>query len=671
MPTTVLPPRYEVRLEKNVLIPMADGTLIAADLHRPAAPGRFPVVLEYLPYRKDDLMAYRQQRHHYFAQHGFACAWADIRGTGASGGVADDEYTRQEQQDACAIIAWLAEQPWSNGKVGMTGISYGGFNALQVAMLRPPALKAIIPAYATDDRYTDDVHYSAGGALRCYELMDYPLYMVAMNALPPHPEVAGERWAGLWQEHLRNEPWVLRWLDEQVDGPYWRQGSLRPDYGAIEAATLMICGWADCYRNWPLRTYAQLRCPKKVILGPWGHQWPNLAYPGPRIDDLAECIRWFGQWLSDDEIGVSATPPIALYVQSYHQPGPELAEAPGAWRALEDWPPPGTATRSLFLGDGTLHEAAPPGDGRDDLEYLPTVGLCAPVECYGGHSPGLHPLDQRADEAYSLLYTTAPLTEDLEVIGYPLAVLHAAATAQVAFFGVKISDVAPDGRSTLVTRGLLNATRRHGLERPQPLQPGHLYELRVELDCCAWRFDRGHRLRVAIAGSDWPNIWPSPEASTHSIYRGPARPSRLELPVAPAARLAVPEFGPPPELPILAPVEASGGAFEIVESYHEQSVTVHSDSGAYRYLLPHDGTTLADRLSWDVTASRTHPERVSARGKQVYALAWAGGEIGVEAAMTVSSTRQDFHVVIDLSVTVDDAPHAQRQWTRTIPRQLL
>lgn len=671
MPTTSVPPRYRVRLEKNVLIPMADGTLIAADLHLPDAPGRFPVVFEYLPYRKDDLMAYRQQRHHYFAERGFACAWVDIRGTGASGGVATDEYTRQEQEDACAIIAWLAEQSWSNGKVGMTGISYGGFNALQVAMLRPPALKAIIPAYATDDRYTDDVHYSAGGALRCYELLDYPLYMVAMNALPPHPEVVGERWAELWSEHLQGEPWVLRWLEEQTDGPYWRHGSLRADYAAIEAATLMICGWADCYRNWPLRTYARLRCPKKVLLGPWGHQWPNVAYPGPRIDYLAECVRWFEQWLGDVETGVQAEPSIALYVQGYHAPAPELEEAPGEWRAVDDWPLPGATTHTLYLGDGTLGVEAPHDAGHDDLEYIPTVGLCAPVECYGGHSPGLHPVDQRGDEAHSLVYTTEPLEADLEVIGYPVAVLHAGATAEVAFFSVKVSDVAPDGRSTLVTRGLLNATRRTSLREPEPLEPGRAYELRIELDCCAWRFAAGHRVRVAIAGSDWPSIWPAPEASLHAIFRGPAQPSRVELPVAPAATLPAPEFAPPQQLITLAAVEASGGAFQIVESYHEQTVTVHSDSGAYRYIMPHDSTVLADRLCWDVTASRTHPERVAARGRQAYSFSGAGGEIGVEAGMTVTSTRTSFHVLLELNVTANGAPHFQRHWTRTIPRKLL
>ncbi|HWE64440.1 MAG TPA: CocE/NonD family hydrolase, partial [Chloroflexota bacterium] len=283
---------YGVRLEKNVLVAMADGTLIAADLHLPDAPGRFPVIFEYLPYRKDDVMAYRQQRHHYFAQHGFACAWVDIRGTGASGGIAADEYSRQEQDDACELIAWLAAQPWSNGNVGMTGISYGGFNAIQVAMRRPPALKAIIPAYATDDRYTDDIHYY-GGARRCLEIFGYPLEMVAMNALPPHPEIVGERWAEIWEQHLRNEPWMLTWLEQQLDGDYWRQGSLRPGYEAITAATMMICGWSDCYRNWPLRTYAALQCPKRVLFGPWGHQWPNVAYPGPRIDYLRECVRWF------------------------------------------------------------------------------------------------------------------------------------------------------------------------------------------------------------------------------------------------------------------------------------------------------------------------------------------------------------------------------------------
>jgi putative CocE/NonD family hydrolase len=495
--------------------------------------------------------------------------------------------------------------------------------------------------------------------------------MVAMNALPPHSEVVGEHWAQIWEEHVQNEPWLLRWLEEQVDGDYWRHGSLRPDYEAIEAAMLMICGWSDCYRNWPLRTFAALRCPRRLLMGPWGHQWPNVAYPGPRIDYLRECVRWFGQWLADETTGVQDEPPIALYVQQYRPPQPTVVDAPGYWRAEREWPLPGATTRTLYLGTGTLAEGPPAEEARDALEYLATVGMAAPLACMGGALPGMQPTDQRADDAWSLVYTSAPLESDLEVVGYPTVVLHASATAEVAFFSVKLCDVAPDGRSTFVTRGLLNATRRDSLREPEPLVPGRVYELRIELDCCAWVFPAGHRLRLVVAGGDWPNIWPAPLPSTHAIYRGPEHPSRLELPVAPPATGPAPQFAPPPELRTLSPVESSGGAFRVIENVHEQTVIVHRESGLRRAIMPYDATELTTSSSWRLTASRTQPARVNAHGTHVFTLQGIGGETCASAMADVTSDRTSFHVVVDLTITVNGAPHAQWRWTRTIPRRLL
>jgi hypothetical protein len=270
-----------------------------------------------------------------------------------------------------------------------------------------------------------------------------------------------------------------------------------------------------------------------------------------------------------------------------------------------------------------------------------------------------------------LVYTSAPLESDLEVVGYPTVVLHASATAEVAFFSVKLCDVAPDSRSTFVTRGLLNATRRDSLREPEPLVPGRVYELRIELDCCAWVFPAGHRLRLVVAGGDWPNIWPAPLPSTHAIYRGPEHPSRLELPVAPPATGPAPQFAPPPELRTLSPVESSGGAFRVIENVHEQTVIVHRESGLRRAIMPYDATELTTSSSWRLTASRTQPARVNAHGTHVFTLQGIGGETCASAMADVTSDRTSFHVVVDLTITVNGAPHAQWRWTRTIPRRLL
>ncbi|MGH7335152.1 MAG: CocE/NonD family hydrolase, partial [Candidatus Rokuibacteriota bacterium] len=237
-----------MRIIQNARIRMRDGVRLAADLFMPDGAGPFPVILEYLPYRKDDNTVPRLEIHHYFAEHGFVGARVDIRGTGNSEGVATDEYPLEEQLDALVVIEWLASQPWSNGAVGMFGSSWGGFNALQVAMHAPPQLKAIVAMYATDDRYNDDIHYLRG-CVHAEDQAHYGFSMVSMNALPPYPEI-GDDWAEIWRERLeRGESWLIKWLEEQVDGPYWQHGSLKADYGAIKCPTYLIGGWNDGYTN--------------------------------------------------------------------------------------------------------------------------------------------------------------------------------------------------------------------------------------------------------------------------------------------------------------------------------------------------------------------------------------------------------------------------------------
>ena len=289
---------------RRAWITAADGIRLAARLwlpdERPAA-----VLLEALPYRMDDLTAsYSSEYERLCLEGGFAVCRLDIRGTGSSEGIATDEYTAKEHADICEVIAWLAAQDWSSGRVGMHGTSWSGFNSIQVACERPPALGAIVPIYATDDRYTDDVHY-IGGALKAVDLVDWELYMAACNMLPPVPAVFGEGWRDEWVRRIEGtEPWLLRWLEEQVDGPYWRHGSLRPGYERIACPTMIVAGWADGYRNNTFRTFEALRCPKRLLVGPWSHMSQATSLPGPHIDLVPELVRWFGRWLRDEQNGI-------------------------------------------------------------------------------------------------------------------------------------------------------------------------------------------------------------------------------------------------------------------------------------------------------------------------------------------------------------------------------
>ncbi len=666
-------PLHGVRLEKNVLIPTRDGTRLAADLHWPdgAGDGPFPAILEYIPYRKDDNTVPSHGLHHYFAQRGYVGVRLDVRGTGASEGVNTDEYMLAEQLDGYDAIEWLAAQPWCNGAVAMWGISYGGFTSLQVAMHQPPHLKAIMPMYATDDRYTDDCHYSGGSLRGYYDVGAYGANMIAMNALAPYPEYSGADWTRIWQQHLENNtPYLPNWLSRQTDGDYWRHGSLRGNYERIQCPTLIIGGWHDGYPNPPLRIFEHLRVPKRVIIGPWTHKQPDASLPGPRIDYLREFVRWCDQWLKGIETGVMDEPPIAVYMRSYTTPRPDLAEIPGYWRAEREWPVPGASTHTLYLGTGgTLAGEAGPAGGHDSYEYRATVGTSGGLWSGGTYEIVL-PGDQRPDEAYSVSYTSPPLEESLEILGWPALTLHAASTAPVAAFVAKLCDVAPDGAVAQVTRGHLNATRRTSLRDPEALQPGEVYELEITLDCTSWVFEPGHRVRLDLSSADWPNLWPTPYPATNTLYHGAPRPSRLTLPVLPPASLPAPEFQPAPPRIVPAEVQAPPQSWRVVHDVLADTVGVelHAESTTRlegRSIEFHEASTM------ESCASNRDPARAYVRGTHRFTVRRPASETVTTAHAVLESTREAFHLTIDLAIDIDSVPHWRRSWSHSFPRRLL
>ena len=554
----VIKPSHKVRIERAVMVPARDGRNLSADLIRPDAEGRFAAIVMYHPYRKDDVGRGGLGEHYYFAERGFVSVRLDARGTGTSEGFNTDEYRLIEQQDGYDAIEWIARQPWSNGNVGMYGISYSGFTAIQVASHRPPHLKAIVPIYATDDRYTDDCHYDRGGNMRMYyDVGTYGGWMVAMNALPPVPELAGARWAGMWKERLeRSEPYLLNWIRHQTDGPYWRNGSLRPDYGRLQCPTFLIAGWHDGYVNAMLRLYTQLKVPKKLLAGPWVHSLPHSSMPGPRIDWMNEAVRFLAHWLRGEDTGIMKEPPVTFYMQEYTKPERTLDTIPGHWRHDADFPVSGTREMTYYASEeGRLDPAAPGEENPDEFEYLPTTGLTNAYWSAGGVRYYLAE-DQQADEAYSLTYTSGVFESDTRILGWPRVILHGSSSARVAAFVAKLSTVAPDGTSALISGGALNGTRRASLTDPSPMVPGEVYELVIPMAPTGFVIPRGHRLRLAVSGADFPNLWPTPERATNRIWRGGRRLSRVVLPVVGDSTLPPPEFLPPP--PLFSAVRGSG-----------------------------------------------------------------------------------------------------------------
>ncbi len=655
---------------KNVLVPMRDGVRLAADLYMPDhdTGEPLPVVMEYIPYRKDEVVP--GTRFYYdLPRHGYVVARVDIRGTGASEGVNTDEYVLQEQLDGYDAIEWLAAQPFCDGNVNMMGISYGGFTSLQVAAHAPPHLRTIIPMYFTDDRYTDDCHYRGGLLRKYYDVGHYGNFMIAYNVLPPYPEFSGGDWATIWEEHIeRNEPYLLKWLAHQTDGPYWRHGSVRDIADRIQCPVFMIGGWRDGYPNPPLRLYQALEVPKKVLVGPWNHAVPDVAIPGPRIDHLHEVVRWLDHWCKDKNTGIMDEPPVVLFVQHSEKPAVDRLDAAGVWRAETDWPAPGAGERTLYLGAGNALADEAGAAGDDSFEYVPTVGVTAGLWS-GGLQFGL-PGDQRLDEAFSLLYTSPPLEGDLHVVGRPRAVLHAASTASVIGFAASLSDVAPDGTSHLVAKGMLNATRRTSLADPEPLTPGEVVELAIEIDTTAWRFERGHRIRLAVASADWPNVWPTPEPATNRVYRGESRPSRLVLPTVPAqGSAAPPAFLPSPVAMERHTDRPDPPVWEVVHDVLTGRTAVKiEEAGEVRI---NDSTVVAREYALTASCDPADPASASAHGRHVSRIRRPTAVVEGRSDVLVQASATHFHVTIDLELSVNGALHHSRSWVESVPRVLL
>jgi hypothetical protein len=642
---------------RHVWITMEDGVRLASRLF---LPDELPAaaIVDALPYRMDDLTAsYASEYERLCEEGGFAVCRLDLRGTGSSEGIALDEYHPQEQADICAVIGWLAAQEWCTGRVGMYGTSWGGFNSLQVAMERPPALGAIVPIYASDDRYTDDVHYM-GGILKAIDLVDWVLYMAAGNVLPPVPAVYGRGWRDEWLRRIEGtEPWLLRWLEEQTDGPYWRHGSVRPDYGRITCPTMIVAGWADGYTNIALRAYEALSCPRRVIVGPWAHSSTATSIPGPHIDLVPELARWFSRWLRDEQNGIDEEPPLAVFVRRSTRPAPDLAEMRGEWRSEPTWPAERLRRQAL----------RPKGTGVDHIDVAGDVGVAAWISC-AGKPPWTLPDDQREDDARSLTYDW-PLEDDLEILGHPRLRINITSPHQVAFLSARLCDVFPDGTSALVSRGVLNLTHRHGHDAPEPLVPGVATEVEVELEATSWVFEPGHRIRLALAGSDWPNTWPPPRAGALEVERASVE---LELPVLDGPSPSSPPALAQPRPPATSDQDGVEQPPVVREIDRDADETRVRTSYGYRYDAPY-GARIEELYDGLVGVLRDEPGQAWAEGRARYEIAWPEATVRTEARLRLGSTPSEYRLVVEVVAGEDGAGGIgtiERRFERTIPRRL-
>ncbi len=660
-----------VREIDNLWVTLADGTRLAARAWLPedAEAEPVPAILEYIPYCKRDGTAARDEAMHpYFAGHGYAAVRVDLRGSGESDGVLLDEYLQRELDDAVEVIAWLAAQPWCTGRVGMMGKSWGGFNALQVAALAPPALACIVTVCSTDDRYADDVHY-LGGCLNVAN-PSWAFSMFLRNPRPPDPALVGERWREMWRERLEaNRPWLIDWLSHPLRDEYWKHGSVCEDYAAIRCPVYAIGGWADSYSNAIPRLMAGLEVPRKALIGPWGHQYPHQGYPGPAIGFLQDALRWWDRWLKDVETGIENEPAYRVWMQEYTPPRAFVAERPGRWVAEPQWPSDDITDTSFFAGEGVLSETQQAGVAQT-LRSPQSTGAASLNWINSGAADALdEPLDQRIDDGRSLVFDSAPLADDLEILGAPQVVLDVHADKPNALVCARLCELRPDGACARVTYGVLELTHRDSHETPSPMALGDNYRVRIRLNDIAHRFAAGNRIRLALSNAFWPIVWPSPEVVTLKVT---ARELRLPRRSPREEDDALPEFAPAVSAPLDPRTTLREGAPLRLETIRDHA------AGTVVFVRETDsGLVRNDKTGWEHgsiqrrTLSIADHDPLSAKADYEATVEYGredGPRVTVELTTTMTCDRTHFIVEAAMQAFEDGEPVFDKTWHEKIAR---
>lgn len=659
-----------VRRVENTWLPMSDGVRLAARMWLPedAATRPVPAIIEYIPYRKRDGTRLRDESiHPYFAGHGYACLRVDLRGSGDSQGVLNDEYLPRELEDGVEVIRWVSSQAWCSGEVGMLGISWGGFNGLQIAALQPPALKAVVSVCSTDDRYADDVHYMGGCLLG--DNLSWAATMFSYNSLPPDPAVVGDDWRRMWFERLEsNEHWLVPWLTHQHRDAYWRHGSICEDFSRVEVPVMAVSGWADGYSNAVFRLLSNLPGPCLGLIGPWSHKYPHLGVPGPAIGFLQECLRWWDHWLKGLDTGVEGEPTLRAWMLDSMPPSTIYHQRHGRWISEPTWPSPNITENALHFGH---HRLLPRPDGEGhalSIQSPLSVGLFAGKWCSYSATPDL-PHDQREEDGGALVFTSDPLDHPLEILGAPEVELTLSADRPVAMVAIRLSDVHPDDKASRVTYGLRNLTHRDGHKTPAPLEPGRVYQVVIRLNDIAQHFPQGHRLRISLSSSYFPLAWPAPEAVRLTIHTAK---SRLLLPVRRRReedlRFAEAEASP------------SGPRVQLTEEKHNWRVVrdlatdtstleVIDDRGTYRL----EDIDLTVRRKAEEWYSYQGDDFASASGQTLWVR-----ELSRDRWVVKTHTRthlrcdpEHFHLTAELDAYEGERRVHSRNWDQRFPRKLV
>lgn len=665
---------HAVRLDDHVRIPMRDGIHLSARIWRPETSDTAPVpaIFEFIPYRKSDFTAGRDARNHpYFAGHGYASVRVDLRGSGESEGVLVDEYLESELADGEEVIHWLAKQPWCDGNVGMIGISWGGFNGLQIAARRPPPLKAIISVCSTDDRFADDVHYMGGCLLG--DNLSWASTMFAYNALPPHPDKVGDRWRDMWRERLHGSGlWLATWLEHQHRDAFWKHGSICEDWDAVTTPVMAVSGWADGYTNAVFRLLSRLKGPRQGIVGPWSHKYPHMGLPGPAIGFLQECLRWWDYWLKGKDTGIMDEPMLRAWVQDSVPPTTAYVIRPGRWVCEPSWPSPTVERQTWTLAPDRL---SPPGreERRTSTRTMQSplsLGLYAGKWCSYSAGPDLAH-DQREEDGGALTFTSPPLSEDLDLLGAPWLEVAVESNQPVALLAARLSDVREDNQATRVTWGLLNLTHRESHETPTPLEPGRVYSVFMKLNDMGVYIPAGHRLRLSLSTSYWPMAWapPKPVALTLHLKKcSLTLPVRRARPEDQKIRFDEPEAAAPLPVTKLDPGKHTWRVIRDLAT-DEATLEVIKDDGRWRY--DDNGLEVGSKtLEWYTSIGN---DFASLRGETYWRRTLDQGDWHITTVTRTALTcdPQNFHIQAELDAYEGDKRVHSAEWDHTIPRRLV
>ncbi|WP_306116916.1 CocE/NonD family hydrolase [Roseovarius sp. MMSF_3305] len=655
-----------IRCIEHIWIPMPDGVRLAARIWMPAqiAPEGVPAILEYIPYRKADMVRARDERNHPFlAQNGYVSLRVDMRGSGDSDGVMPDMYTQAELDDARHVIDWIAAQDWCNGRVGMFGTSWGGTASLQASIDAPGPLKAIIAVCATHDRYEDDIHHKGGCLIT--DTFEWGATLPSILALPPTP-ASGRDWYDRWMKRLESLSFpVENWVREEARGKYWRHGSIKHQADRISCPVLSVGGWSDRYSN-SVMSLVDAR-PDCVwgIVGPWGHHYPDHGHPGPAIGFQQVALDWWDHWLKADAAD-APWPRLRVWLREFDTPRDALDRRNGAW--VQTGPAAQETGRRVFwLGAEQVltqeqSQQAPDWAVPFDLRH----GEAAGDTGYFGRHGGL-PLAQNEDDERALCFDTSPLAEDLLLYGSVEVELQVSAEAERSQICLRLNDVSPQGVSSRVGLSVLNLALDDDLDAPDvPPQDGPR-TVRIRLPTAAYRFRAGHRVRLAIASSYWSIVWTPPERGQVRIRGG-----HLILPVLPEEPRALSEPFPPPRdlpetksfhmlaSPVLTRSKEIGQNGDLITKWHQPPMSMCFNDIE---------TTFSHETRAEHSIDADDPTSASSMFSHQMSVDRPDGRASVSSQVRASSTADAYVIEGHIDVSWAGETIFERHWSRVVDRR--